>query len=79
MGEKNIPDISACCLKDLCGRVEQTYGSPVKTLLQFEALADDIFRRAGKLMSPTMLKRLCGYLKEPVAPRRSTLDVLARY
>lgn len=79
MDEKNIPDISACLLKDLCCRVEQTYGRPVSTPLQFEALADDIFRRAGKLMSPTTLKRLWGYLKEPVAPRRSTLDVLARY
>lgn len=79
MDKKNIPDISAEQLKDLCRRVEETYGKPVLTPLQFEALADDIFRRTGKLLSPTTLKRLWGYLNEPMSPRRSTLDVLARY
>ena len=79
MDKKNIPDISAGHLKDICARVEQTYGKPVLTPLQFEALAEDIFRRTGKLLSPTTLKRLWGYLKEPMKPRRSTLDVLAGY
>ena len=79
MDKKNIPNISAGQLKDLCDRVEQTYGKPVSTPLQFEALADNIFRRTGKLLSPTTLKRLWGYLKEPMKPRRSTLDVLAGY
>ena len=79
MDKKNIPDISAGQIKDLSGRVEQTYGKQVLTPLQFEALADDIFRRTGKLLSPTTLKRLWGYLKEPMKPRQSTLDVLAGY
>ena len=51
MDEKNIPDISASLLKDLCGRVEQTYGRAVSTPLQFEALAYDILRRAVKLIT----------------------------
>ena len=79
MDKQNIPDISGRQLKDLCSRVKQTYGKPVSTPLQFEALADDIFRRIGKLISPTTLKRLWGYLHEPMTPRRSTLDALARY
>ena len=79
MDKKNIPDISAGQLKDLRMRVEETYGKEVFTPLQFEALADDIMRRTGKLLSPTTLKRLWGYLKEVQTPRISTLDVLARY
>lgn len=79
MDKKNISDVSAGQLKGLCESVERTYGKPVTTPLQFEALADDIFRRTGTRMSPTTLKRLWGYLKEPMTPRRSTLDVLARY
>ncbi|MDE7096744.1 MAG: hypothetical protein K2O47_04540, partial [Muribaculaceae bacterium] len=79
MDKKNIPDISAGQLKHLLMRVEETYGKEVLTPLQFEALAEDILRRTGKLLSPTTLKRLWGYLKEAQTPRRSTLDVLARY
>ena len=79
MDKKIVQDISARQLKDLLMRVEETYGKEVLTPLQFEALADDILRRIGKLLSPTTLKRLWGYLKEAQAPRRSTLDVLARY
>ena len=79
MDRKNIPDIPTGQLKELCNSVKQTYGKPVSTPLQFEALADDIFRRTGRLLSPTTLKRLWGYLKEAQTPRRSTLDVLARY
>ena len=48
MDKKNIPDIPVGQLKDLCDRVEQTDGKPVLTPLQFEALADDIFRRIGE-------------------------------
>ena len=64
---------------NLCKRVEETYGNEVRTPLQFEALAEDIFRITGKMLSATTLKRLWGYLNEPMIPRGTTLDVLARY
>ncbi|MDE7419280.1 MAG: hypothetical protein K2N35_03635, partial [Muribaculaceae bacterium] len=64
MDKKNIPDISAGHLKDLRMRVEETYGKEVFTPLQVEARAADRLRRTGKLLSPTSLKRLWGYLNE---------------
>lgn len=79
MDKTNIPDISSEQLKNLCHRVEETYGKQVMTPLQFEALAEDISRRMGKRLSPTTLKRLWGYLNEPMTPRRSTLDILAHF
>ncbi len=79
MDKKNIPDISSEQLKELCSRVEEAYGNSVLTPLQFEALADNIFQRTGKMLSPTTLKRIWGYLNEPMRPRRTTLDVLAVY
>ena len=63
----------------LCLRVAETYGLPVATPKHFEALSEAIMERTGVLLSPTTLKRLWGYLQEPVTPRRTTLDVLARY
>ena len=63
----------------LCRQVEETFGHEVTTPSRFEALADSIFKRTGVVLSPTTLKRLWGYLDEPVTPRRSTLDALARY
>ncbi len=79
MDEKNIPESSTELIKNLCRRVEETYGKAVLTPLQFEALADDISHRMGKRLSATTLKRLWGYLNEPMTPRQSTLDILARY
>ena len=79
MKRTNIPDIQARQLKEIRLRVEETFGRAATTPLQFEALADDIFRRIGKMLSPTTLKRLWGYLNEPMTPRPTTLDALARY
>ncbi len=59
--------------------VEDTFGEALKTPKDFERLSESIFRRTGILMSPTTLKRLWGYINEPVTPRPSTLDTLARY
>lgn len=60
-------------------RVEETFGSKVRTPKDFERLADSVFQRTCVLMSPTTFKRLWGYINEPVTPHRSTLDTLARY
>ena len=66
-------------LKRLCRRVEETFGKEVLTPLQFEALAGSIFKHTGRLLSPTTLKRLWGYINEQQTPRKTTLDVLAAY
>lgn len=79
MDEKYISRASDESLNNLCRRVEETYGKTVRTPLQFEALADDIVSRVKTRLSPTTLKRLWGYLNEPMTPRRSTLDILAQY
>ncbi len=59
--------------------VEESFGSEVKSPKGFIQLSESIFGRTGVLMSPTTLKRIWGYLSEPVTPRQSTLDTLARY
>lgn len=59
--------------------VEEAAGITVKTARQFEALTELISSRTGVLLSPTTLKRIWNYLDEPVTPRRTTLDVLARF
>lgn len=59
--------------------VELAAGVAVRTPKQFELLSQLIYSRTGVLLSPTTLKRLWRYLDEPVTPRRTTLDVLARF
>lgn len=66
-------------IAQLCRRVEETFGSQVSTPSKFEALSTMIFKRSGILLSTTTLKRLWGYLNEPVVPRTSTLNALARF
>ncbi len=63
----------------LCCRVEESFGREVKSPKDFTQLSESIFWRTGILMSPTTLKRIWGYLSEPVTPRQATLDTLARY
>lgn len=52
---------------------------PMLTPRDFDTLSDAIFRRMHIQVSATTLKRIWGYIDEPVRPRRSTLDVLARF
>jgi len=42
-------------------------------------LSECIFEELRQTVSPTTLKRLWGYLSEPVTPRMSTLDILANF
>lgn len=60
-------------------RVEETANMKATTPKEFEKLSEAIFSRTGVLLSPTTLKRIWGYLDEPVTARRSTLDVLSRF
>lgn len=63
----------------LCREVEMTAHIIATTPKKFESLSEAVFNRTGVLLSPTTLKRIWGYLDEPVTPRRSTLDVLSRF
>ena len=66
-------------LKALLDAVEQKYGAPVKTTVNFERLSATIENALGEPLSSTTLKRLWGYVPSLTTPRLSTLDVLARY
>lgn len=65
-------------IKKLCKRVESTVGFEATSPKLFERMALMIFERTGTLLSATTLKRLWGYLREPMTPRKTTLDVLAQ-
>ncbi|MDE6027089.1 MAG: hypothetical protein K2G23_03365 [Muribaculaceae bacterium] len=64
---------------ELCRKVEETAGFSPSTPKQFEELATSIFNLTGNLLSSTTLKRIWGYLNEPLSTRRTTLDILARF
>lgn len=66
-------------LTALRARVESSANIAATTPMQFGRLSESIRRRTGVLLSPTTLKRMWGYIDEPVTPRLSTLDVLARF
>lgn len=60
-------------------QTEQTFGQAVKTPKDFTLLTERIYDRIHVQISTTTLKRLWGYLNEPVTPRPSTLNFLAQY
>jgi len=66
-------------IRSLLEAVETTADRKMQTPKDFNFLADAIFRKLHKSVSPTTLKRLWGYLSEPVIPRVSTLDIIAQY
>lgn len=66
-------------LASLRRHVEIAADIAAATPKQFELLSERIHARTGEMLSPTTLKRLWNYLDETVTPRRSTLDLLARF
>lgn len=66
-------------IHELKQRVEAVMNGKMLTPRDFDSLSEAIFRRIRTLVSPTTLKRIWGYIDEPVRPRLSTLDVLARF
>ncbi len=63
----------------LCKAVEVALDRKMLTPKDFTFLADAIFEKLHKSVSPTTLKRLWGYLSEPVIPRVSTLDIISEF
>lgn len=72
----NITDSTLASLREA---VEQRFGSRLATDRDYRQLSAHIFSTCTQLLSPSTLKRLWGYLNEPVTPRRHTLSVLAQY
>ena len=58
--------------------IEEAIGFQVETPKTFELLRQIIFQRTREYVSATTLKRIWGYLDEPVKTRRTTLSLLAR-
>ena len=58
--------------------VEERVGRKMQTPKDFEFLSEQIFDSLHQHISPTMLKRLWGYLTEPSEPRLSTLNLLSK-
>ena len=69
-----IPELSF-----LLSKVEQTYGRKIVTTTDFESLSVVIEHETGDYISSSTLKRLWGYVSLNPTPRRTTLDILARY
>lgn len=58
--------------------VEEAVGMKFTTDPHFQELREIIFKRTGSYLSATTLKRLWGYLDEPLNPRDGSLSLLAR-
>lgn len=74
MSTGTIPEINF-----LLQLVEKQYGRKLATTTDFESLSVIIERDTGELLSSSTLKRLYGYVSLKPIPRKSTLDILARY
>ena len=64
--------------QQLLRAVEQALGRSLISASDFEYLADQLFEKTHEHLSTSTLMRLWGYT-ERVKPRKSTLDVLARF
>lgn len=59
--------------------IETAVKHRILTPKDFEFLSESIFGRIRVMISPTTLKRMWGYLDEAVVPRKSTLNILAKF
>ena len=66
-------------ISNLLRAVQEACGYSFSSSRDFDNLSEKIMLRTRERISPTTLKRMFGYLKEEVAPRAFTLDVLAQF
>lgn len=66
-------------LNYLLSLVEKHYGRKLATTSDYESLSIMIEKETGEMISSSTLKRLFGYVTMKPVPRKSTLDILARY
>ena len=64
-------------IKSLTNHIEDMLGRKVESPKDFNRLSTVIFNRTGYFVSNTTLKRIWGYIDEPVDTRKSTLSILA--
>lgn len=60
-------------------KLEARFGKAIRYSQECEALSESIYEETGERLSTTTLKRLLGFTTMRVAPRASTLDILAEY
>lgn len=65
--------------KELLKLLQEKSGVALNQSAHFDVLAQAIFDATGDSLGTNTLKRLFGFNIKKVAPRRSTLDILARY
>lgn len=65
--------------KELLKRLREKSGVSLTQSSHFDVLAQSIFDSTGESLGTNTLKRLVGFNIKKVVPRRSTLDILARY
>lgn len=65
-------------IEELKEALEEMAGTKIKTPLHFERLRQMVFERTGQYLSSTTLKRMWGYINEPLTPRVSTLNILSQ-
>lgn len=65
--------------KELMKRLQEKSGLAFNQSSHFDVLAQAIFDSTGESLGANTLKRLFGFNIKKVVPRRSTLDILARY
>lgn len=71
-------EIQEQVLARLREEIEAEVGRKMRTPKDFNFLSEHIFGKLHQTVSPTTLKRLWGYLREPVKPRSSSLNVLVQ-
>lgn len=59
-------------------QIEEAFGQKIVGPKSFEALQNFISRRTGQYISTTTLKRIWGYIDEPLKTRETTLSLLAQ-
>ena len=59
--------------------IERVYGEPLKYPADCHRLALSIRESLNETIGVTTLKRLLGFVSDVMEPRRSTLDILAKY
>ena len=60
-------------------KLEARFGKAIRYSQECEALSESIYEETSERLSTTTLKRLLGITTMRVAPRASTLDILAEY
>ena len=63
----------------LKNKIEERFGTEISYSFQCIPLNRSIFEATGENLSLSTLKRLMGLVSNPHLPRRSTLDIIARY